>query len=306
MKKCIEVKGIHKFYGDFEALKGISFSVQENEFFAYLGPNGAGKSTTIDILCTITEADAGDVWINGFQAGRQDMEIRNSIGVVFQNSMLDDLLTVSENLKIRCGFYGIHKQKAKSRIKELTKSLGLEDILHQRVSTLSGGQRRRVDIARALIPSPSLLILDEPTTGLDPASRVKIWNTIQQIRQEHNISIFLTTHYMEEAKYADHVCILKNGNILVEGSPTYIKEQYAKDVLVVNSNHSKGLQEQLNILQIPYYIKQNQIYITLKESKQALSILRRIERYISSFEVVNGTLDDAFLYLMEEEDCECI
>ncbi len=306
MKKCVEVKGVHKFYGEFEALKGVSFTVQENEFFAYLGPNGAGKSTTIDILCTITDADAGAVWINGWKAGSQNVNIRNSIGVVFQNSMLDDLLTVSENLKIRCGFYGINKKEAKSRIKELADSLGLEEILHQRVSTLSGGQRRRVDIARALIPSPALLILDEPTTGLDPASRVKIWNTIQKIRQEHHISIFLTTHYMEEAKYADNLCILKNGKILVEGSPMYIKERYAKDTLVINSDTPKRLVEQLNKLQIAYYMKHNQIHISLKGSKQALSILRRVERYISSFEVVNGTLDDAFLYLMGEEDCKCI
>lgn len=299
MVHSVEVKKVSKSYGKIQALDDVSFYVEEATLFALLGQNGAGKSTMIDLICTLTDCDKGKIIINGFVAKQDDMAIRQSIGVVFQDSMLDDILSVEENLISRCGCYGLFHKDAHKRIDELSEMVGIQNILHQKTSTLSGGQRRRVDIARALITNPKLLILDEPTCGLDPSSRDQIWKTIDYLRSSQNMTVFLTTHYLEEAKQAHHVCILKQGKIVAQGTPQSIRQTYAFDHLFLYSSTKAVLIKQLMLNHVPFKETFHHIDITIKDSMHALSILKRVERWIDSFEVIAGTMDDAFVELME-------
>ena len=220
----ITVNGFEKSYGDFKAVKGISFSVKEGSLFAFLGPNGAGKSTTIDTLCTLLACQKGDIRIAGYQLGKDDKKIRESIGVVFQQSLLDASLTVKDNLMLRGAFYGLSRSDLKARIDEVAKFTGVDSILGKKYGRMSGGQVRRADIARALINRPKLLFLDEPMTGLDPKTREDIWKMLFQMKNEMGMTIFLTTHYMEEAAQADDVVIIKKGEIVEEGTPEQIFE----------------------------------------------------------------------------------
>ena len=212
---AIEVKGLVKNYEEVEAVKGISFHVEEDSFFAFLGPNGAGKSTTINIIATLLEKTDGEITVFDKKVGKDDQEIRKEIGIVFQNSMLDKLLTVKENLEIRASFYGMTKSEMEERIDAINNLLEIRPFYNQRYGKLSGGQKRKADIARALLNWPKVLILDEPTTGLDPKSRKDIWTLINRLRTEENVTIFLTTHYMEEAMDANYVVIIDHGKILV-------------------------------------------------------------------------------------------
>lgn len=306
MQYSIEVKQVSKSYGKLQALNKVSFQVESGSLFALLGPNGAGKSTLIDIISTLLQADQGTVIVNGYNDISDIEKIRNSIGVVFQSSMLDDILTVEENLILRCGFYNLFHAAAKKRVLELSEMVDIKDILHQKTSTLSGGQHRRVDIARALIANPKVLMLDEPTTGLDPSSRDQIWKTISKLQQEQQMTVFLTTHYLEEARHANKICIMQHGNIIASGTPQDIRETYASDHLYLYSSKSSTLEKQLCVQQIRYRRAQNHVKIDVKNSMQALSILKRLERWIDRFEVIAGTLDDAFLNLMkgDEEDVD--
>lgn len=302
MNNCIDIKKVSKMYGNHQALHQVSLQVEAGTIFALLGPNGAGKSTLIDMISTLTNANQGNIIINGFDVEKKQDEVRKSIGVVFQNSMLDDILSVEENLIIRCGFYNLFHKDAKKRIRELSEMVDIMDILHQKTGTLSGGQHRRVDIARALIASPKLLMLDEPTTGLDPSSRDQIWKTILKLQQEQQMTIFLTTHYLEEALHAHKICMIKKGNIIASGSPQEIREQYANDHLYLYSNQLQSLMKQLDLQHIPYQRIQHYLDLNVQHSKQAFSILKRMERWIDGFEVIAGTLDDAFLKIMEGEN----
>lgn len=302
MVHSVEVKKVAKSYGALKALENVSFSVEEGSLFAFLGQNGAGKSTMINLIGTLMDVDQGNIMVNGFVAGRENEDIRRSIGIVFQNSMLDDILTVEENLMSRCGLYQLFHSNAHKRIQELSEMIGLENILHQKTSTLSGGQRRRVDIARALITNPKLLILDEPTTGLDPSSRDQIWKTIDYLQKTKNMTVFLTTHYLEEAKQAHQVCILKRGRIVAKGTPQQLRETYANDHLSLYTDGIKILQKQLQLNHIHYKNVFDHIEIEIKNSLEALSILKRVERFVDNFEVIAGTMDDAFLNLMEGDE----
>ena len=228
----ITVNGFEKSYGDFKAVKGISFKVEEGSLFAFLGPNGAGKSTTIDTLCTLLACQKGDITISGYKLGKDDKKIRESIGVVFQQSLLDGSLSVKENLLLRGSFYNLSSSELKSRIADVAHFTGLESFLNKKYGRLSGGQVRRADIARALINHPKLLFLDEPMTGLDPKTREDIWSMLFTMKNEMGMTIFLTTHYMEEAANADDVVIIKKGEIVEEGTPAYLKEKYTEDHLV--------------------------------------------------------------------------
>lgn len=225
MSKVIEVKGLKKRYGATEAVKGITFDVDKGSLFAFLGVNGAGKSTTINILSTLMRQDEGQVIINGNSLGKEDKKIRNEIGVVFQNGVLDELLTIKENLSVRGSFYGYSGSELEERINKASEITGCSDILHKKYGKLSGGQKRRADIARALINQPHILFLDEPTTGLDPKTRQSIWQTIATMQKKNSMTVFLTTHYMEEAANADKITILKKGEIILEGTPNKLKEK---------------------------------------------------------------------------------
>ncbi|MEC1179665.1 ABC transporter ATP-binding protein [Metasolibacillus meyeri] len=303
MKSIIQVENLRKSYGQHEAIKGISFSVEQGTLFAFLGANGAGKSTTIEILCTLLKKSSGTININSYMldSSHDNAEIRKSIGVVFQQSLLDEHLTVYENIIHRGKMYNLSKQELIDNYQFVSSYLNLNDIEKQKYGTLSGGQKRRADIAKALIHRPTLLFLDEPTTGLDPQTRQFVWQTIKQLQEETNMTVFLTTHYMEEAAMADKVIVLKQGEIVAEGTPDALKTQYAYDQLaLVFYDFTEGanwLQEN----NINYTEKQNIFTIRVQSTLHALALLKQIEPLIASFEVIKGTMDDVFIHIMEQE-----
>lgn len=304
MKNIIEVRNLTKRYGAFEAVKGISFDIKKGSLFAFLGTNGAGKSTTIDILCTLTEKTDGTVTINGHILGNRTSndEIRKAIGVVFQKSLLDDRLTVYENIMHRGSSYGLTKAQLQDNYLFLTNYLHLNDIAHKKYGTLSGGQKRRADIARALIHKPSILFLDEPTTGLDPQTRVFVWNAIKSLQQETNMTIFLTTHYMEEAAVMDEIVVIKEGKIVAQGTPDNLKKQYAYDQLIVVFHNPIEGAQLLHEKSIPFTEKNNLFSIHVESTMHALTILKELESHIQSFEVLKGSMDDVFIHINEGEN----
>ena len=294
----IVVKDLKKKYGALEAVKGINFTVEKQAFFAFLGPNGAGKSTTINMISTLLEKDSGSVFINGFELGGDDDLIRKEIGIVFQTSMLDDLLSVQENLEIRGRFYQLSKSKLKAQIEKLTEELSMQSFINQKYGKLSGGQRRRADIARALINEPSLLILDEPTTGLDPKTREEVWAYIEELRHRQ-MTIFLTTHYMEEAAKASKVTIIDKGMIVAEGTPTELKRKYSYDRVRL-SGKKTAIKNHLKTQEIPYQQLEDVIEVKMG-SLESLALLDALKPHLSSFEVIQGSMDDVFITLTGKE-----
>jgi len=301
MSKVIEIKGLTKKYGDFVAVDQISFDVEESSLFAFLGPNGAGKSTTINILCTFLEKTAGEVRVGEHLLTRDNDEIRNQIGVVFQDSLLDNLLSVKENIQVRAGFYGIHQEEFKRRFDEIAGVLGIAEYADKKYGKLSGGQRRRADIARALINIPKILILDEPTTGLDPQTRLQVWETVRHLQKEKNMTVFLTTHYMEEAAMADDVAIIDHGKIVASGTPTELRAKYSNDHLRLVAKEEAALLEFLHNEKIQYKQGVGYIEVPVQNSMKALDILKNAEALIQNFEVIGGTMDDVFINITGRE-----
>jgi multidrug/hemolysin transport system ATP-binding protein len=291
--KAISVSNLTKKYGDITAVNNITFDVEKNSFFAFLGKNGAGKSTTINIIATLLDMNEGDINVLGFKIGKDDKKIREKIGVVFQQSMLDGLLTVNENLKIRASFYGITDSDLKKRLAELDEFLEFSDFADQRYGNLSGGQKRKSDIARALLNWPEILILDEPTTGLDPKSRKDIWELINKLRVEKEITIFLTTHYMEEVLDASKVVVIDNGVILAQGSSEELRAKYSNDrVKIIPKN---GLEKILQADNVDYYISNDTINIKLDSCFDGIEVVKKYEKHIEEFEILRGDMDDVFL-----------
>lgn len=301
MKKIIEVEGLKKSYGPIEAVKGIDFFVEEGTLFAFLGPNGAGKSTTIDILSTLLEPDAGKVTVGGYRLGRDDAKIRAEIGIVFQDSLLDRLLTVKENLEVRGSFYGLKGRELEGKIAYAAECAGVEDFLNQPYGKLSGGQRRRADIARALLNTPKILFLDEPTTGLDPQTRQRVWETIRQIQEDTGMTVFLTTHYMEEAAKADYVVVIDHGKIAAKGTPSELKEQYSSDYLVIHGSDRALLEKIITEMGCVYEAYADTLTIELESTLDALPILDQVRDSIGGFEVIKGTMDDVFIRITGRE-----
>jgi len=291
--KAIEVKNLIKTYNDIEAVRDISFTVEKDSFFAFLGPNGAGKSTTINIIATLLEKNNGVVKVLGNELGKDDSKIRRNIGVVFQNSMLDDLLTVKENLEVRGSFYDLSRKDVLRRINEINDLLEIIPFINQRYGTLSGGQKRKADIARALLNWPKILILDEPTTGLDPKSRKDIWTLIDRLRVEKEITIFLTTHYMEEAVDANKVVIIDEGVIVAEGSSEELRLKYSNDRLKIIPHN--GFEEVLKKDNIKYYLVNNTINIIIDSCFSGLPFIDKYKEHIKEFEILRGNMDDVFL-----------
>lgn len=294
MQPVIEVQGLKKYFGQVRAVDDISFAVEQGELFGFLGINGAGKSTTINMLCTLYPQTAGEIKICGFLAGREDGEIRKRIGVVYQNNCLDDRLTVAENLLLRGVLYEKDKRKLRANIEQICGILDLDAVCHRRFAKLSGGQKRRCEIARALINAPQILFLDEPTTGLDPATRKTVWASLERLRREKNMTIFLTTHYMEEAARASHIAIMDAGRLKEYGTPFSLKEQYARDRLRLYAK-SPQLERRLGELGAVYAKKQDCFVIPVAESMAALPILEAVRELIDGFEMVQGSMDDVFL-----------
>ena len=299
MEKALSVKNLVKSYDQVKAVKNISFDVDKDSFFAFLGPNGAGKTTTIKIISTLLEKNEGDVEIFGLKLDKDNQSIRKKIGVVFQGNMLDDLLTVRENLEVRASFYGFTKASFEKQLDELDAYIHFKDFIDQQYRNLSGGQRRKADVARALLHWPSFLILDEPTTGLDPKSRKEIWDLINRLREEKNMTIFLTTHYMEEVKDANKVVIIDHGQIVAQGSSEELRLTYSNDRLKMIPK--AGLFERLDKDKVSYKVLNGLAVVTLENCFSGIDMVNTYKDFIKDFEIIRGDMDDVFVNITGRE-----
>lgn len=291
MKNVIEIKDLNKSFGDVKAVNGLSFRVKEGELFAFLGVNGAGKSTTINIISGQLAKDSGSVFVGGNDMDVSPDAIKSELGVVFQSSVLDKSLSVRDNLETRAALYGIYGDEFKKRLDELAQMLSFSDLLKRTVGKLSGGQRRRIDIARALIHRPKILILDEPTTGLDPQTRNILWNVINDLRKNEDMTVFLTTHYMEEAADADYVVILNSGRLVAEGTPLELKNRYSGDYVTVygiDENTAKNMN-------VPYERIRDGYRLSVPNTEKATELIVRFPTVFKDYEITKGKMDDVFL-----------
>ncbi len=291
MDKIIKIENLDKSYGDVHAVKNLSFEVRKGELFAFLGLNGAGKSTTISIMCGQLQKDGGMVEINGRDLDKDSDQIRRELGVVFQNSVLDKAISVYENLKNRASLYGIFGKAFEDRLEELKAPFELSEILKRPYGKLSGGQRRRVDVARALLHKPTVLVLDEPTTGLDPQTRRAVWDEIEKLRKTEGITVFLTTHYMEEASEADYVVILDGGQISAEGTPLALKNQYAGDYVLLYG----ASEDDVQTLGKPYEKIRDGFRVSVPNTAEATALILKHPNIFNDYEIVKGKMDDVFL-----------
>lgn len=288
----IRIDHLSKSFRDVKAVDDLSFRVREGELFAFLGVNGAGKSTTINMLCGQLARDEGEIEIDGERPERNTDEIKRKIGVVFQNSVLDSPLTVYDNLQSRAALYGITGKAFRERLSELSGLLDLNGLLKRPVGKLSGGQRRRIDIARALIHNPKILILDEPTTGLDPQTRKKLWSVISALRMERKMTVFLTTHYMEEAADADFVVIIDGGRKAAEGTPLQLKNTYSGDFITIYG----VTEEDVRNLGMGKYERVRDGYrISVGSTREATELILKHPEIFSDYEITKGRMDDVFL-----------
>lgn len=302
--KIIKAENLTKQYGDFKAVDNISFEVEKGELIGFLGVNGAGKSTTINMLSTLLERDGGSAEICGEILGKNNEAIRRKIGIVYQQNCLDGILTVKENLICRGIIHGASKREALSRLDELAQILELEEIINKRYSKLSGGQKRRCEIAAALMHTPELLFLDEPTTGLDPATRKNVWETVENLRKNTGMSVFLTTHYMEEAAEANRIIIIEKGKLLADGTPFQLKEKYAYDIVKLYSDTDKRsiIEKMLNEHGFKAVHEEYGLSFRVKKTIQSLDMLNIIREYCDGFEVIQGNMDDVFLNVCGGKD----
>ncbi len=287
----IDIKDLDKSFKNVHAVDHLSFHVKKGEFFAFLGINGAGKSTTISIMTGISKKDGGQVYIDGKDIDKDFLPISREIGVVFQNSVLDPTLSVADNLMSRAALYKIYGKEFKKKLNELAERFQFGDLLKRQVGKLSGGQRRKIDVARALIHDPKILILDEPTTGLDPQTRKNLWEVITYYRKEKGVTVFLTTHYMEEVSDADYVVILDKGKIVAEGTPLDLKNKYTGDFIVLYQYDEKKIKK----LGLPYEKIRDAVRIEVKDTSEAKKLILEHPDLFTDFEITKGKMDDVFL-----------
>lgn len=291
MDNIIEIRDLHKSFKDVHAVNGLSINVRKGQLFAFLGLNGAGKSTTISIMCGHQKKDSGKVFIDGIDLDENLDKVKSEMGVVFQFSALDKVLTVKDNLESRASLYGMNKEQFASRIEELDKLLNIKPLLKRTFGKLSGGEKRRVDFARALLNNPKILILDEPTTGLDPQTRKTVWSVINKLRKDTQITVFLTTHYMEETTDADYVVILDKGKIVGEGTPIDLKNKYTGDFVILY-NVKK---EDVDSLGFPYKKVASGYKIEVENTAVATKLIKENAKLFNDYEVIKGNMDDVFL-----------
>lgn len=291
MKNIIEITELYKSFGEVKAVNNLSFRVKTGELFAFLGENGAGKSTTIGIICGQLEKDNGKVIIDGNDIDKGIDNVKTEIGVVFQNSVLDKALTVRDNLEVKAALYGIYGKAFEERLTEVSKMLDFSDILNRTVGKLSGGQRRRIDIARALFHRPKILILDEPTTGLDPQTRKILWNVISELRKNESLTVFLTTHYMEEAAEADYVVILDSGKLIAEGTPLELKNKYTGDYITLYNTD----EETVKNMGVTYELIRDAFKIQIENTERATELITKNPSVFKDYEITKGKMDDVFL-----------
>ena len=291
MEHIIEIERLNKRFGEVHAVQDLSFHVRPGELFAFLGVNGAGKSTTISILCGQLAKDSGSVRVCGESVDGRMEHIARRLGVVFQNSVLDGALSVRDNLRSRAALYGITGRDFKARLAELARLLDFEELLDRTHGKLSGGQRRRIDIARALLHRPEILILDEPTTGLDPQTRRLLWDVVQRLRREENMTVFLTTHYMEEAADADYVVILDSGRIAAEGTPLALKNAYTGDFITLYGVDEAALRP----LGLPCETLRDAVRVAVPDTAAATKLILEHPELFTDYEITKGKMDDVFL-----------
>ena len=297
MEAVIKVEGLCKDFGAVNAVKGIDFEVKKGELFGFLGINGAGKSTTINMLCTVLKPTAGNVHICGMQLGKSDDEIRKKIGVVYQNNCLDERLTVKENLFIRGALYENNQKKLSEDVARVCEVLQLEEVYNRRFGKLSGGWKRRCEIAAALMHTPEILFLDEPTTGLDPATRKDVWSVIESLRRNTGMTIFLTTHYMEEAAGANRIIIIDKGSVRAQGTPFELKEKYASDTVKIYCSKENGDKNFQTLSDQGFSVKKEEYGLSfpIKNTVDAIEPVHSLKEQITGFEVIQGNMDDVFL-----------
>lgn len=293
MNHVIEIRHLNKSFGSIKAVQDLSFSVKKGALFAFLGVNGAGKSTTIKMICGRLKKDSGSILIDGADIDTHPSEAHRCLGIVFQNTVLDAALSVYENLRSRAALYGIVGHDFEVRYAELAELLDFKDLKGRIFGKLSGGQKRRIDIARALLHKPKILILDEPTTGLDPQTRYLMWHVIRQLQKDSGMTVFLTTHYMEEAADADYVVILDAGKITAEGTPLALKNQYADDrITLYNADIEK-----INRLGYPVSVSADVVTVSVPNTAVATDLILKHPTLFTDYEITKGKMDDVFLNL---------
>lgn len=290
MENIIEIEHLYKNFGDVKAVDDLSLKVKTGELYAFLGVNGAGKSTTISIICGTLAKTSGSVKVCGADENNFD-NAKKELGVVFQSSVLDKALSVRDNLKFRASLYGITGEKFEARLKELDELLHFSEFINRPVGKLSGGQKRKIDVARALIHKPKLLILDEPTTGLDPMTRKTLWEVIYSLQKSTGMTVFLTTHYMEEAAEADYVVIIDHGKIAAEGTPLELKNKYTGDFITLYTNDENAVKS----LGKPYESVQDGFRIAVKNTEEATSLIVARPELFRDYEIIKGKMDDVFI-----------
>lgn len=291
MNTIIKIDNLTKTYGSLKAVDNLSFEIRKGELFAFLGVNGAGKSTTINIICGQLKKDEGTVIIDELNLDDNLAKIKKKIGVVFQASILDPQLTVKDNLEIKASLYGLSRKEIKSRVGELAEILDFKSYLNRPLAKLSGGQKRRIDIARALLNKPDILILDEPTTGLDPQTRKMIWAVITKLRKENNMTVLLTTHYMEEASEADYVVIIDQGKMVAHGTPLDLKNEYVGDYMLIYNVKEEDVKK----LGLPYITIPNGYKIEVNDTLEATNLIVNNRELFVDYELIKGKMDDVFL-----------
>ncbi len=298
---CIEVTNFTKKHGDFVAVDNISFAVEQGSIFAFLGPNGAGKSTTINTLCTIQEKTSGDLRINGNDVTSQKEKVRKDIGIVFQDTTLDGKLTVEENLKLHCDFYKVPRPEVNDRIGFVLELVDILDWRKAPVESLSGGMKRRTEIARGLVHYPKVLFLDEPTTGLDPQTRANVWDYIHRLQRERDITIFLTTHYMDEAEVCGQVAIIDHGKIVAHDSPDNLKKKYTTTTMKLRASGEDSIAQYLDRHSMKYRLRDHQFTIFSRGVEDVLQVASTFKDSIEDIEISKGTLNDVFIAITGKE-----
>ncbi len=295
MENVIEVNHLKKHFKEVKAVDDISFRVKKGQLYGFLGVNGAGKSTTINMLCTLLDRTEGEATICGYRLGKEDREIRSKIGVVFQDNTLDERLTIKENLMVRASLYDSSTKSLRENLNYVCDVLDIGELLHRQFRKLSGGQKRRCEIAKALMNRPEVLFLDEPTTGLDPQTRQNVWESIEKLRKEEGMTVFLTTHYMEEAAKAQYISIMEGGKLVADGTPSELKKKYAQDILKLVPEDKEELSRSLLEEELSFEHRSNHIRVAIPDSMFGLEVLNKLRGNLKSFEVVQGTMDDVFL-----------
>jgi len=297
----IEVRDFTKRFGDFTAVDGISFDVREGSIFAFLGPNGAGKSTTINTLCTIQEKTSGELRIAGNDVSRQQDLVRRDIGIVFQETTLDSKLTVAENLRLHCELYRVPRAELRGRIDFALDLVDMRDWAKAPVGSLSGGMKRRVEIARGLSHFPKVLFLDEPTTGLDPQTRANVWECVRRLQQRRGTTVFLTTHYMEEAEICDQVSIIDHGRIVAHDTPGNLKRRHTSTTVRIHTDSPSELEALLADLGMAHSTQGDCVTAHAVETRDVVALVARFGPRIRDLEVAKGTLNDVFIALTGKE-----